>query len=294
MQISRPSRVRKSPCWIALLLLAFTLPATASGAELPIWRTLPPTPTLPNPLRTGVTDTAGGRLWWAQFGNGRSAVLLHGGLANSNYFGHLVPALVAAGFQVTVVDSRGHGRSTRSSAPLSYHAMADDILVVLDSLRIQRADLIGWSDGGNIGLDLAMHHPERVHNLIVYGANSDSAGTLPDAASTPTFSQYLKRVEREYRALSPTPDAFVDLEHDVERMWEAEPRWTTADLGAIRVRTLVSDGEHEEAIRHSHTIALAKAIPEARLTFLAEASHFGMLQTPAAFNAMVLKFLAIR
>jgi pimeloyl-ACP methyl ester carboxylesterase len=88
-------------------------------------------------------------------------VLLHGGLSNSDYWGNQIKAL-APHHTVIVVDSRGHGRSTRDDRPYGYDLMADDVVALLDTLHIAKADIVGWSDGGILGIDLALRHPDRI------------------------------------------------------------------------------------------------------------------------------------
>ena len=204
-----------------------------------------------------------------------------------------MPALVAAHFSVTVIDSRGHGRSSRSAEPFGYGLMADDVLAVLDELGLRQVDLVGWSDGGIVGLDIAMRHPERLRRMVVYGANSDPSGVYPDVDKTPVFAAYIERAAHDYARLSPTPREFDAFVAQVQAMWAAEPRYTRAQLARIPTPTLVCDGRHEEAIRGAHTRYLARTIPGAKLLFLPGASHFGMLQTPAAFNRAVVAFLDV-
>src|SRR6202011_3044366 len=86
---------------------------------------------------------------------------LHGGLANTDYWGDQVPA-VAAHHTVILMDSRGHGRSTRDARPYGYDLMADDVTALMDSLKIAKADIVGWSDGAILGIDLAMRHKAGV------------------------------------------------------------------------------------------------------------------------------------
>ena len=109
---------------------------------------------------------------------GRS-VLLHGGLANSDYWGNQVAAL-APHHRVILVDSRGHGRSTRDARPFSYDLMADDVVGLLDKLKVPRADIVGWSDGAILGLDLAIRHADRVGKVFAFAANTQTAGVKPD------------------------------------------------------------------------------------------------------------------
>src|SRR5258708_7355383 len=145
---------------IRTLGLALFIFAMGGGALAPIavaqnrWERLPPTPTLPKPERGGLAPVNSIRLWYAIFGQGTPVILVHGGLANSDYWGLQVAAL-APHYRVIVLDSRGHGRSTRTDAPITYDLMSSDVLALMDYLRIEKAALVGWSDGAIIGLDIA-------------------------------------------------------------------------------------------------------------------------------------------
>src|SRR5690606_163416 len=104
----------------------------------------------------------GARIWHVAFGAGPAVVLLHGGMGHGGNFAWQVPVLRDAGYQVIVVDSRGQGRSSWDGRPLSYAQMADDLEAVLDARGVERAALVGWSDGACTALALAKGQPERV------------------------------------------------------------------------------------------------------------------------------------
>ena len=142
------------------IFAAAMLVATAANAA-PQWMTLPPTPTLPKADASGYAPVNGISIWYANSAQGEPVLFVHGGLANANYWGNQVRALTAAHYRVIVMDSRGHGRSTRNAQPYGYDLMSDDVIGLLDYLKIRKVALIGWSDGAIIGLDIAMHHPER-------------------------------------------------------------------------------------------------------------------------------------
>ena len=107
----------------------------------------------------------GTSVYYAQFGQGPPVLLLHGGLANSNYWGLQVVEL-AKEFSVLVMDTRGHGRSPVMSQVFSYSAFADDVAGLLDVLNIPTVAIVGWSDGGVTGLELAMKRADRVNKLF--------------------------------------------------------------------------------------------------------------------------------
>ncbi|HVY16246.1 MAG TPA: alpha/beta hydrolase [Rhodopila sp.] len=276
--------------WLALIFVLLLTPAGAAEPQTrEQWMTLPPTPTLPAANRSGLASVNGIRVWYAVFGHGLPVVLLHGGLANANYWGQQVRALQGR-YQVIVMDSRGHGRSSRDATPFGYDLMASDVLGLMDVLHVRKAAIVGWSDGAIIGLDIAMHHPERVSKLFAFAANSDPSG-VADIAGSPVFNAFISRAEGEYRHLSPTPDGYKDFLAQIEKMWASQPHWSAADLASIKVPTWIVDADHDEAIKRENTEFMAAHIPGAGLLLQPEVSHFSFLQDPVQFDDDVLHFL---
>ena len=268
--------------------LLVTVAITAAHAA-PQWLNLPPTPTLPRATQSGFAPVNGIKVWYATFGRGEPVLLLHGGLANANYWGHQVRALQRH-YQVIVMDSRGHGRSSRNQEPYGYDLMASDVVALVDHLKIRKAAIVGWSDGAIIGLDIAMKHPERVTKLFAFAANSDPSG-VTDIASNDVFNAYIARAGEEYKRLSPTPTEYKSFVAEITKMWESQPKWTASDLAAIKVPTWIVDGDHDEAIKRENTEFMAANIPGAGLLIQPEVSHFSFLQDPEQFSDDVLHFL---
>jgi pimeloyl-ACP methyl ester carboxylesterase len=273
---------------VVLLLLAL---APAMACADPQWLTLPPTPSLPQPVHSGSAPINGIYIWYATFGadQGEPVILLHGGLANADYWGNQVRTLMSR-YRVVVMDSRGHGRSTRNEQPYGYDLMASDVIGLMDFLKIPKAAIVGWSDGAIIGLDLAMHHPDRVSKLFAFAANSDPSG-VADIAGSPVFNAFIARAETEYQKLSPTPTEYKAFLAQITRMWETQPNWTADDLKRIAVPTWIVDGDHDEAIKRENTKFMAANIPGAGLLLQPEVSHFSFLQDPEQFTSDVLHFL---
>jgi pimeloyl-ACP methyl ester carboxylesterase len=272
-----------------LLASAILLASIAGAHAAPQWLTLPPTPTLPKPAQSGFAAVNGIRIWYATFGRGEPVVLLHGGLANSSYWGHQVRALQRR-YQVVVMDSRGHGRSSRDAQAYDYDLMASDVLALMDHLKLRKAAIVGWSDGAIIGLDIAMHHPERVSRLFAFAANSDPSG-VADIAKSDVFNAYIARAGEEYKQLSPTPGEYKTFVEEITKMWETQPKWTDADLAKIKVPNWIVDADHDEAIRRENTEFMAAHIPDAGLLIQPNVSHFSFMQDPEQFTEDVLHFL---
>ena len=272
-----------------LLSLLLAAPLRFALADA-LWQTLPPTPPPVAGEHTGHARVNGISLYYATIGHGPSVVLLHGGLANSDYWGHQVTAL-APHHTVILVDSRGHGRSTRDSRRYGYDLMADDVVALLDTLHIANADVVGWSDGAILGLDLAIRHPDRVGKIFAFAANTVTSGVQEGVEKNPTFARYIERAGQEYARLSATPKDYDGFVAQISKMWETEPNWTDAQLKSIRSPVWVVDGDHDEAIKRAHTEYIAATIPGAGLLILPNTSHFAFLQDPALFNAALLHFL---
>ena len=261
----------------------------SAARAAPPWLSLPPTPTLPKAAQSGFAPVNGIKVWYALFGRGEPVLLLHGGLANANYWGHQVRALQRH-YQVIVMESRGHGRSSRNREPYGYDLMASDVIGVLDHLKIKKAAIVGWSDGAIIGLDIAMKHPERVSKLFAFAANSDPSG-VADIATSDVFNAYIARAGEEYKRLSPTPTEYKSFVAEITRMWESQPKWSASDLAAIKVPTWIVDGDHDEAIKRENTEFMAANIPGAGMLIQPEVSHFSFLQDPEQFSDDILHFL---
>jgi pimeloyl-ACP methyl ester carboxylesterase len=274
---------------IVALLAGFALSGAASAG--PQWLTLPPTPTLPASTQSGYAAVNGIKIWYAVFGQGKPVILLHGGLGNSNYWGNQVPEL-AKHYQVIVMDSRGHGRSTRNDEPYGYDLMASDVIGLLDYLKIQKVALVGWSDGAILGLDIAIHHPERLSKLFAFAANSDPNG-VADISKSDVFNAYIARAEKEYESLSATPTGYSAFLDQISKMWASQPNWTADDLKKITVPTWIVDADHDEAIKRENTEFMAANIPNAGLLLEPEVSHFSFLQDPQQFTDDVLHFLEV-
>ena len=116
-------------------------------------------------------------LAYIEKGEGEPLILLHGNGENSEYFEYQIE-FFSRYYRVIAVDSRGHGRSERGSGELTLQRIADDLFEFMNQLSIEKANLLGFSDGGNIALLFALKHQEKIRKLIVNGANLDTKGVL--------------------------------------------------------------------------------------------------------------------
>jgi pimeloyl-ACP methyl ester carboxylesterase len=224
-------------------------------------------------------------IYYETYGAGPPVLVMHGGLGTHEDMRNQIKALAASHF-VIAPDSRGQGRSTDSNMQLTYSAMADDMVQLLDRLGISRVDVAGWSDGGIIGLELAMRHPKRVRRLVVISANFNPAGIRQSSLA----QEDVPRTPIRYRIFSRTPEYWPIIYRKVMKMWRTQPNYSIEDLGRIEAPTLVIAGEFD-IVRPEHTSQLAKAIPGSQEIIIKGSTHSVPTDKPDSINEIILRFL---
>ena len=212
-------------------------------------------------------------------------LVIHEGLGSLDSMSHQVIAISKCAL-VIAPDTRGHGRSGDSEAQLSYSLLARDMLKLLDHLGIGQVDVVGWSDGGIVGLELAVRHPERIKKLVVIGGNYDVDGLV----EKPTI-QIVPKTPISYRLSSPNPTHWPDFYRKVVLMWQTEPHFTVEELARITAPTLLIAGEFD-AIKTVHTDALARAIQGSQEVIIKGGTHSVPIKEPEKVNAQISKFLS--
>ena len=218
-------------------------------------------------------------LFYTKTGSGPPLLLLHGNGEDGTYFVHQVEEF-SRDFTVYAIDTRGHGQSPRGGAPFTISQFADDLLAFMDRQGLPRADILGFSDGGNIALIFALRHPDRVRRLILNGANLDPKGVKP-LVQLPIVLGY------HFASLSKSPKAKARAE--LLGLMVNEPHIDPAELGKLSMPVLVIAGTRD-MIRENHTRLIANRIPNARL-LLIPGDHFIANKAPAAFDRAVRQFL---
>ncbi len=160
---------------------------------------------MPPAKTSGMAPVNDIKMYYAEYGAGDPILFIHGGLGSADVWGRQVENF-AKDHLVIVADSRGHGRSTRSRQPFGYDLMTSDYVALLDYLKLDKVTLVGWSDGGIIGIDMAMKHPEKLTRVIAQAANVTTEGVKPDVMTNKTFSDYINCAGEAYKKLSPTPE----------------------------------------------------------------------------------------
>ncbi len=221
------------------------------------------------------------QLHYTETGTGEPLVLLHGNGEDGSYFVHQT-AFFSRRRRVIAVDTRGHGKSPRGSAPFTIRQFAEDLYAFLEERGLERVDLLGFSDGANIALIFALRHPERVRRLILNGANLDPAGVRPAVQIPITLGYRMAR-------LCARRSAGARQRAEMLGLMVRDPMIPAEELGKVAAPTLVIAGT-KDMIREKHTRAIARALPDARLVLL-PGDHFIANKNPEDFNRAVEAFL---
>ena len=217
-------------------------------------------------------------LYYEKRGAGEPLVLLHGNGEDGSYFLHQMEAF-SREFLVYALDTRGHVRSPRGSAPFTISQFAEDLLAFLDEQGLKRVNLLGFSDGGNIALTFALRHPERVRRLVLNGANLTPRG-VKAWVQLPIVLGY------QIASRLKSPKARTNAE--MLGLMVHEPQIPPSELAGLMMPVLVIAGTRD-MIREDHTRLMAREIPGARLALI-PGNHFIARRNPATFNRAVWSF----
>lgn len=219
--------------------------------------------------------------FYIEKGQGEPLILLHGNGENCGYFQGQMDVF-SKKYHVYAIDTRGHGRTSRGDKPFTIRQFAEDLLGFMDDHQIEKAHLLGFSDGGNIAMVFAIHYPDRVNRLILDGANLDAAG-VRRRTQIPIEIGY-----RIAKLFSGRSDA-ARLNTEMLGLMVNDPNVRPEELRKIHARTLVIAGT-KDMIRESHTRLIAESIPDSQLVFI-KGDHFIANKEPGKFNRAVLDFM---
>lgn len=214
-------------------------------------------------------------------GQGQPLILLHGNGESCDYFEHQIPCF-SKDYRVIAIDTRGHGKSPRGEKPFTIKQFAEDLKDFMDAKGITKANILGFSDGGNIALEFALKHPERIEKLILNGANLFPSGVKP---------LYQWPIEIGYRMakLFANKDEKAKKNAEMLGLMVNEPHIEPSELARLTIPVLVIAGK-KDMIKESHTRLIYKSLPDAQMNII-DGDHFIANKNHEAFNRVVERFL---
>ena len=226
----------------------------------------------------------GVKLYYEVYGKGEPLLVAHGNGGSISdmrmqidHFRH--------SYMVIAMDSRDQGKSADSPGKLTYEKMTDDLAALLDHLKIERANVLGWSDGGIEALLLGMRHPEKVIKIAAMAANLNPTDQALHPDVLKLIKEWVASVPPEKRN---TPEGRRELK--VTGMMLEEPNIDPKALEAITAPTLVLASDHD-MIRDEHTVDIYHHIPNSQLVIFPNATHMIPFDDPQTFNSTVERFL---
>jgi pimeloyl-ACP methyl ester carboxylesterase len=219
--------------------------------------------------------------------DGEAVVLLHGGLSKTASWDYLMVPPLEDEFHVFAYDRTAHGFTGDQPGSLHFDFQTQEAIAYLEDIVKEPAHLIGWSDGGNIALMVAIQRPDLVKSVVAIGANYHFSGVV-QAFDNPEVSQ---DDQAEYNLIS--PDAPHTLLEKIIRMyaiWGSEPTLMLEEIATIQCPVLVLVGD-DDVIDHAHTVALYEALPLGQLAIIPGTSHGVIKEKPGLMNAVIIAFL---
>ncbi len=229
----------------------------------------------------GFASVNGVRLYYEVYGQGTPLLLIHGTGQSIDAFRHQIP-FFKEGYKVVVMDCRGRGRSSDTNVELTYQLQASDIAKLMDVLQIESAHIVGWSDGGIIGIIMAINYPDKVKKLVAMGSNIHPEGLFPER-----LASHKAEYERLKAKNDPSNSGILKL----YKLLAHYPTLTFEDLAVIQSPSLIMAGDHD-VIQDFHTVKMFQAIPNAHLAILPGQTHGMPVANPELFNTTVENFLA--
>lgn len=266
-------------------------------------------------LLTGIAPAAGQttgkrvkvngmQMYYEVSGRGEPLVVLHGAYMNIPAMGAIIPRL-ARTHRVYAVELQGHGRTTDIDRPITYPNLADDVAAFMDAVGLTKADVFGYSMGGQTGLQLVIRHPAKVNKLVVASVAYDLEGwqqAFKEAIPQMTVEMIVAMpFAQDYRKLAPNPEGFPELARKLIAL-EKEPMSWAADVTQIKAPVLIIAGDADVGTLE-HSVALfrllgggvmgdmGKPLPASRLAVMPATSHTAVITQPDLLHAFIEPFL---
>jgi pimeloyl-ACP methyl ester carboxylesterase len=237
-------------------------------------------------------EANGVRTWYEEIGEGSPVLFLHGGIVSSAAYSD--QRALARRHRLILPERRGHGHTPEVDGPISYQIMADDTVAFMDAIGLERAHIVGHSDGGNIGLLVAMAYPDRVDRLVPISANTSPSVNEPEMfgwLQSATDEDFAAAASHWGPTLPDYPPRSMAFFARMRRMFLTEPNITSDDLARIAAPTLIMGADRDLMVLEDLLVQF-RGIPNAQLAIVPGVTHMLTAEKPDLVNELILTFLA--
>lgn len=276
----------KKPIKLLLLLLIYSIGATGSAQVQMNYKF--DTPYGKNTAVGKFTEINGAKIYYEEYGKGEPLLLIHGNGGSIESMGNQIDYFKSK-YRVIVADNRGQGKSELKTDSLTYVQITNDIEELVNRLKLDSISIIGWSDGGIVGLQMGISGKSKIKKIVAMGANLRPDATAVNSWATNDVQNMRKMIVSKIKAKDTSEN--WNLQKQLAGLLVDQPNIATKDLSKIKAKVLIIAGD-KDIIKNEHSVEIFENIPKAQLCIMPGETHFAPASSPEVFNALANKFLS--
>jgi len=230
----------------------------------------------------------GAKIYYEEYGKGEPLLLIHGNGGNIESMGNQIDYFKNK-YRIIVADSRGHGKSELKTDSLTFVQITKDMEELVNRLKLDSISIIGWSDGGIVGLQMGISGKSKIKKIVAMGANLRPDSTAVNSWAIKDVQNMRKMVISKIKEKDTSEN--WNLVKQISGLLVNQPNIATKDLSKIKAKVLIIAGDRD-VIRNEHTVEIFENIPKAQLCIMPGETHFAPASSPQVFNAIANKFLS--
>ncbi|MDW8849630.1 alpha/beta hydrolase [Flavobacterium sp. MMLR14_040] len=230
----------------------------------------------------------GAKIYYEEYGKGEPLLLIHGNGGSIESMGNQIDYFKSK-YRVIVADSRGQGKSELKTDSLTYDQITKDMEGLVNQLKLDSISIIGWSDGGIVGLQMGISGKSKIKKIVAMGANLRPDATAVNSWATNDVQNMRKMIVSKIKAKDTSEN--WNLQKQLAGLLVDQPNIATKDLSKIKAKVLIIAGD-KDIIKNEHSVEIFENVPKAQLCIMPGETHFAPASSPEVFNALANKFLS--
>lgn len=276
----------KKPIKLLLLLLIYSIGAIGNAQVKMNYKF--DTPYGKNATVGKFAEINGAKIYYEEYGKGEPLLLIHGNGGSIESMGNQIDYFKSK-YRVIVADNRGQGKSELKTDSLTYVQITNDIEELVHRLKLDSISIIGWSDGGIVGLQMGISGKSKIKKIVAMGANLRPDASAVNSWATKDVQNMKKMIESKIKEKDTSEN--WNLQKQLAGLLVEQPNIATKDLSKIKAKVLIIAGD-KDIIKNEHSVEIFENIPKAQLCIMPGETHFAPASSPEVFNALANKFLS--